>query len=247
MLNVFALPALAKKAPDWFQWRGPDRNGISKEKNWNPKFPPTGPKILWEKPIGTGFSSITVGGNWVYTTGNTGIMKTRNRKDNKDIIYCLDAITGKEIWTHTFLASLNPLRYEGGPNATPTVDGKRLYCFAREGDIFCFNAADANIIWPKNMIKDFALEELDYGYSSSPVIENDMLFLNGGTCGMALDKNNGKLLWKRKEQGRIFDAGFCYYRQTGLSPAFLRRCSKMRQPEKWIAALGICVENQVRP
>ncbi len=188
---------------DWPNWRGPDHNGISKEKNWNPIFPETGAKILWKKAIGTGFSSITVSGDRVYATGNSGTKKTKSRKDNKDTIYCLDAKTGRQIWGHSFLASLNPLRYEGGPNATPTVDGKNLYCFAREGNIFCFNAADKKIIWQKNMIKDFGLEKLEYGYSSSPRIENDMLFLNGGTCALALNKNNGELLWKTKEKSKI--------------------------------------------
>jgi len=202
VLNFFAFPALSQTAPDWYQWRGPDLNGISKEANWNPEFPASGPKILWEKAIGTGFSSITVSNGRVYTAGNTGLKGKKNKKDNKDTIYCFDAETGKEIWTYTFPASLNPLRYEGGPNATPTVDGERLYCFAREGDIFCFNAADGEIIWQKNMIKDFHLEELEYGYSSSPMIEKDILFLNGGTCGLALDKNNGKLLWKTKVKSK---------------------------------------------
>ena len=203
ILSVFTPLALAQKAPDWHQWRGPGRNGISKEKNWNPQFPPAGPKVLWEKQIGTGFSSIAVSSARAYTSGNSGTKKTQDNKDNKDTIYCLDTKTGREIWTHPFLASLNPLRYEGGPNATPTVDGKRLYCFAREGDIFCFNAADGEILWQKNMIKDFGLQKLEYGYSSSPVIENDMLFLNGGTCGLALNKNNGQLLWKTKEVSKV--------------------------------------------
>ena len=188
---------------DWPNWRGPGHNGISNEKNWNPIFPEDNPKILWEKQIGTGFSSITVTGNRLYTTGNSGTKSTKNKKDNKDTIYCLDAKNGGQIWAHSFLTSLNPLRYEGGPNATPTIDGKRLYCFAREGNIFCFNAADGNIIWQKNITKDFGLKELEYGYTSSPRIENDVIFLNGGTCGLALNKNNGKLLWKTKEKSKV--------------------------------------------
>ncbi|MHC4638582.1 MAG: PQQ-binding-like beta-propeller repeat protein [Planctomycetota bacterium] len=203
MLNLFTSSSFAQKIPDWYRWRGPERNGISKEKDWNPEFPENGPKVLWEKSIGTGFSSITVSGNRVYTSGNTGTKKTKNNKDNKDIIYCLDAKTGKEIWTHTFLASLNPLRYEGGPNATPTVDGEKVYCFAREGDIFCFNAADGKIIWQKNMITDFRLEQLEYGYSSSPMVFNEMLILNGGTHGLAIDKNNGELLWKTTIKSKV--------------------------------------------
>jgi outer membrane protein assembly factor BamB len=53
------------------------------------------------------------------------------------------------------------------------------------------------------MVKDFGLEELEYGYSSSPAVFKDMLVLNGGTCGLALDKNNGRLLWKTKEKSKV--------------------------------------------
>jgi outer membrane protein assembly factor BamB len=200
VLTISVSSASAQKVPDWYQWRGPDRNGISKETNWNPRFPQGGPRVLWEKYIGIGFSSITVSDNRLFTSGNTG---KDDSEDNRDTIYCLNAKTGKKIWTYSYLASLNPLRYEGGPNATPTVDGERLYCLAREGSIFCFNVADGEMIWQKNMIKDFGLEELEYGYSSSPMIEKDVLFLNGGTCGLALDKNNGKLLWKTRQKSKV--------------------------------------------
>jgi hypothetical protein len=57
VLNIFASPSFAQEVFDWYQWRGPDRNGISKETNWNPKFPDGGPKVLWEKQI-TGFSPV---------------------------------------------------------------------------------------------------------------------------------------------------------------------------------------------
>ena len=38
-----------------------------------------------------------------------------------------DPVTGKEIWKHAYDHPLDPKYYEGGPSATPTVDGDRLY------------------------------------------------------------------------------------------------------------------------
>lgn len=203
IIGLILVHSAALFAADWPNWRGPDHNGISKERDYNPKFPDSGPNILWKKSIGIGFSSVSVSGNRVYTTGNSGTKETRKSKDNKDTIYCFDAKTGREIWTYSFLAALDPVRYEGGPNATPTVDGDKLYCFAREGDIFCFNAADGKLIWQKNMITDFGLKLIVYGYSSSPMIFRDMLILNGGTHGFALDKNNGELLWKTNKKSAV--------------------------------------------
>src|SRR5262245_52596663 len=103
---------------DWPRWRGPRNNGISAETNWSTAWPREGPKRLWKAIVGTGFSSMAVSGGRVYTMGN--------EKDT-ETIYCLDANTGQEIWKNSYSCPTDPNLYEGGPNATPTVDGKVIF------------------------------------------------------------------------------------------------------------------------
>src|ERR1051326_6804067 len=105
--------ALNASAADWPQWRGPNREGVSSEKV---KWPAGGPKVIWKASVGTGFSSVSVSHGRVYTMGNEG---------EKDTIWCLDAAKGKPVWQHTYDSPLNPQYYEGGPGATPTVQGGR--------------------------------------------------------------------------------------------------------------------------
>ena len=109
---------LSRNAVDWPQWRGINRDGISSEKISPANWGKDGPKQLWKKEVGTGVSSVAVRGGRLYTMGNNGSM---------DVVFCLDAATGAEIWRHTYPQSLDPRQFEGGPAGTPTVDGDRVY------------------------------------------------------------------------------------------------------------------------
>src|SRR3954464_2417371 len=101
MKNRWLLPIAAGltlfphvgRAADWPQWRGPQRNGISQEKGWLSQWPGSGPKRLWTADVGTGHSSCAVVGGRVYTMGNV---------NNQDVVWCLDAATGKVVWSYKY-------------------------------------------------------------------------------------------------------------------------------------------------
>ena len=119
-LTVFTLAAVASlislpaAATDWPHFRGPDYNGISQETGWSTQWPANGPKKLWSAKVGIGFATISVNEGRAYTVGHA---------DKKDTIYCFDANTGTTVWKHSYAAELDPKYYEGGPSATPTVEG----------------------------------------------------------------------------------------------------------------------------
>jgi outer membrane protein assembly factor BamB len=173
-------------ANDWPYWRGPDHNGISTEKNWLAQFPAEGPKQLWKNNVGTGFSSMSVSEDRVYTMGNAA---------DTDTVFCFDAETGKQIWKHSYPCKLDAKYYEGGPSVTPTVDGKTVFTFSRKGDLFCLNAGNGKVIWTKNLAKELGAEIPTWGFAGSPLIEKNLLILNVGSGGTALDKSNGKVIW----------------------------------------------------
>lgn len=173
-------------AIEWHRWRGPNLDGISPDSNWNPVFPPDGPKQLWKNKVGVGFSSISVSNGRVYTMGHA---------DKQDSVYCFDLETGQEIWTHSYPAELGDKYYEGGPSATPAVDGNAVYTLSKVGDLFCLNAATGEVIWSKNLSRELSAEIPTWGYASSVLTQGDRAFVNVGTFGTALDKNNGEILW----------------------------------------------------
>ena len=181
------------EAADWPNYRGPNHDGITSETNWSANWPTSGPKQLWKKSIGIGFSSMTISNGRVYTMGNTG-----RKGDNKehDIVFCLDANTGREIWTHIYPCPLQPKYYEGGTLSTPTVDGDVIYTISKMGHLFCLKAATGEVVWQKNMNQDYGFKLPTWHFSGSPLVMSEMLIFNLGTAGVALNKTNGQIIWE---------------------------------------------------
>ncbi|MET0223406.1 MAG: PQQ-binding-like beta-propeller repeat protein [Terrimicrobium sp.] len=191
--SCFFLPFA--HAVDWPQWRGINRDGISSEEISPASWGKDGPNQLWRQEVGTGVSSVVVRGGHLYTMGNKG---------GTDVVFCLDASTGAEIWRHTYSQGVEARQFEGGPAGTPTVDGDRVYTLSHEGDLFCLSAASGKVLWSKNLQKDFGGIRQKWGYSGSPLVDGDLVILDAGGPGastVALDKITGAVKWKAGNDG----------------------------------------------
>lgn len=174
------------QAEDWPIWRGPNSDGISKEKGWDPQKISN---VAWEKNLGVGYSSFSVQGDRVFTMGN---------KDKKDHVYCLDAKTGKEIWDYSYDCS--PGGGYAGPRATPVlVDGK-IYTLSREGQVHCLDAKTGNKVWEQNINK-LGAQNITWQYSGSITVENGIAYINAGENGIALDAKTGEKKWASSGKG----------------------------------------------
>ena len=174
---------------DWPQWRGANENGISAEILPNkPKFD----NVVWKKNVGTGFSSVAVADGRIYTMGHRG-----PKEGGEETVWCFDAITGREIWTHTYPAPLQDRFYEGGPGSTPTVRQGKVYTYSKHGHLHCYQANTGKLIWQRDMLAEAGLGALpEWGFAASPYFLNDQTLLieAGATC--ALDPVTGKVLWQ---------------------------------------------------
>lgn len=195
LVTVLAQPH-SSDAADWPQWRGPNRNGISNETGWRCKWPQQGPPILWEKPIGTGFASMAVRNGCVYAMGNTGRKGDGKKSEHRDVVHCLDAGTGDEIWKHSYLSPLDCNDYEGGPSATPTVHDGRVYTVSKHGKVFCLDAQKGRVVWNKDLAREFGIQPPRWGLAGSAVVVGDMVVFNAGTHGIALNRTDGGLVWQ---------------------------------------------------
>ena len=184
LIVTAALLAANSPAADWPQWRGPNRNGVSSE-SVSASWSADGPKVLWRASVGTGFSSIAISLGRAYTMGNT---------NNEDTIWCFDAGTGKNLWQHTYAAQLSPQWYEGGPGSTPTVDGNHVFTISKWGDVFCLDAAKGTVLWQRDLRQN-GIKPNRWGFAGSPLIWGDLVILNAGTAGIALDRNTGHIAW----------------------------------------------------
>ena len=171
-------------ADDWPQWRGARRDGCSSE-SISVDWPSNGPPVVWRAQIGTGFASVSIAKGRAYTLGNT---------NNQDTVWCFQARTGKPLWQHIYSAALGPQYYEGGPGATPTVAGNRVFTIGKWGDVFCFNAANGKVVWHRDLRQD-GLKPNRWGFAGSPLLWRNLVILNAGAAGTALDRDSGRLVW----------------------------------------------------
>lgn len=167
-------------AADWPQWHGPNRDAVSSEGGWKADDI----KEAWNADIGVGFSAVSVAAGKVYTMGNIA---------NEDIVWCFDEKSGKTLWTHKYPCDAGSHK---GPRVTPTVDGDRVYTLSREGQLFCLNAADGKVVWDADVTKLLGAKQTrhEWGFSSSPLVRNNLLLLDVGPLA-ALDKKTGKKIW----------------------------------------------------
>ncbi len=175
-------------AGDWPHYRGPAQNGSTQETIGT--LPVGGPRELWRVQLGTGLSSVTVADGRAFSAGF---------KDGREVLYCLSPANGRVLWTHAWPAKLGAYLFEGGPRATPTVDGERAYMLGADGHVACISAATGKPVWKKNIVSEFGARRPDWGFSGSPTIDGKNVILDCGGKGastVALNKLTGEVAWK---------------------------------------------------
>ena len=188
-----ALPAMTPSAmaDDWHFFRGPNHNGISTESDWTADWPDSGPKIAWRANVGNGVSSIVVAGNRVVTMGS-------RKQQNEEVVWCLDADSGRTLWEFTYPAKFDARQFEGGPASTPTVDGSLVYALGYLGAMHCLDIENGRVVWQKHLVDDFGGRYSSWKYSGSPLVTGGLVILDTGADGnstVALDKTTGRKVW----------------------------------------------------
>jgi outer membrane protein assembly factor BamB len=185
ILGLLAAPRLAIGEANWPQWRGPNRDGVSKETGLLTQWPKDGPPLVWQiKGLGAGYASVAIADGRIYTMGT---------RSGKSVLIALKLDDGGPLWA----------REVGGgsePNCTPTVDGGLVYGLTKGGDFICADAKTGEPVWRKNFAKDFGGQMMSgWGYSESPLIDGDRLVCTPGAkdaAVVALNKKTGVVIWK---------------------------------------------------
>ena len=185
-----ALFCATAGAADWPNFRGPNHNGISSETGWLVKWPAEGPKLLWKASVGLGYAAITVANGRAYAAGNTG--------DNATL-YCFDAETGSNVWkfscANQILNDFSKPKGMGGTSGSPTIEGDRVYLMSGDGCLFALEAQSGAVVWSNNFVAELGLTKPHWGFTGSPLVQDNLLVLDVGGSGTAVDKTTGKVVW----------------------------------------------------
>jgi outer membrane protein assembly factor BamB len=187
------LPAVTfAQSFDWPQWRGPNRDDVSKETGLLKQWPEGGPKRVWmSEQGGLGYSGFAVVKGRLFTMGAEG---------EKETLIALDANTGKKIWSADIGGKLGN-KWGDGPRGTPAVDGDFVYALGGDGTLVCVSFADGKPVW-KTTMQELGGKTPGWGYTESVLVDGDkVLCTPGGAKGTmaALDKKTGKVVWQTAE------------------------------------------------
>lgn len=205
-LAKLAVTELPTPAPlrtglgDWPQWRGPNRDGLSWESGLLTAWPAGGPRVIWKQPIGRGFSSVAVADGRLYTMAEETVEAGPGTSPfHQEVVICLDAGTGREIWRFRYSNHYEE-RFGSGPRSTPAVDGGFVYAVGPTGVFHCLRADTGEKVWRHDLMEEFQGRPMQYGVSFSPLVEGNLVYTTpGGPNGnsiAAFDKRDGRLIWK---------------------------------------------------
>ena len=200
--GLFCASGTSGLCADWFQYRGPQVDGVSRE-DVKCVFPASGPKCLWRVPTPAGFSSFVVQGGKAFTQVTRTIDGAAS-----EVCLALEANTGKELW----VALVGPAKYPGGgdsgaegnsggdgPRSTPAAGGNRVYTYSSDMVLQCLDADSGKPLWSKDIIKEFGGKNIGWKSAMSPVLEGSMVFVAGGGQGqsmIAFNQETGAVVWK---------------------------------------------------
>ena len=184
------LPLLAA---DWPQWRGPNRDGIWREKGIVERFVTEQLPVRWRAEISNGYSGPTAADGRVYVTDRVTAPIQAER------VHCFDAMTGAKIWSHDYECKYEQIDHRNGPRAAVTVDDGRAYSLGAMGHLFCFDATGGGILWDRDLRRQYKIRMPEWGIAASPLIEDKLVIvLIGGqnACLVALNKITGEQVWR---------------------------------------------------
>ena len=196
-LFVFVMSTVAPaQSTDWTQWGGPHRNFTSEAKGLAVSWPDSGPRHVWQRELGEGYSAIAA---------EHGMLFTMYRKGDNEVAIALDAATGKTLWEYSYAAPFSTdydMTNGPGPHATPLVTGNFVLTSGATGKLNCLDKKSGKLLWSHDLLKEFQGTLRVNGYSCSPLAYKDkIVMMVGGPASalIAFSQKDGSIAWKKHD------------------------------------------------
>lgn len=185
---VSAPPLSADGARDWPQYRGPNADGISAERNFDPLWSEDEPELLWKVPLGSGFSALSIVDQRIYTLfGRSG----------KEYLGAFSTLDGTALW-RLVLGPERGDQFGDGPRSTPVIDGETVFSVGAFGILVAADARTGGERWRVDLRRTVGARVPTWGVSAQPAVVGDILIHNAGGrdhATVALDKATGRIVW----------------------------------------------------
>ena len=197
-------PAAKPAAPavPWTQWGGPHRNFQTEASGLKDVWPASGPRVVWKRVLGEGYSSPAV---------ENGVLYTMYGKPKQEVVLAADAETGKTLWELT-----NPMTFQSdatelgnGPYSTPLIVGDRLFTTGVAGRLQCLDKKSGKLLWTQELWSQHGGSRMMYGYAASPIAFRDTIVVPVGGRGksvMAFQQADGKVAWAKNDYGNVYSS-----------------------------------------
>jgi outer membrane protein assembly factor BamB len=182
-----------KPTGSWTQWGGPSMEFRADSTGLKSEWPAEGPKELWSRDLGDGYSAVLVEDGRAYTM---------YRDKDKEVVVCLDATNGKTIWQHSYAASPSENhvhQFGDGPRSTPLLVGDQLFTIGVAGNMHALDKKTGKVQWSHTLWDEYKGTVLEHGYASSPVAYKDSVIVlvgGEGNAVMAFKAKDGAVKWK---------------------------------------------------
>jgi outer membrane protein assembly factor BamB len=190
-----ATSAEATQGPVWPGFRGPARDGVIHGVKIETDWAKSPPVQLWRRPVGPGWSSFAVRGNFIYT---------QEQRGDDEVVSCYDLTTGQPVWRHADKARFYESNGGPGPRATPTLANGRVYTLGATGILNALDAGTGAVAWSRNAATDTGAENPGWGFAGSPLVVGDAVIVATSGRLAAYDAASGAPRW----QGPAGGAGY---------------------------------------
>jgi outer membrane protein assembly factor BamB len=194
-----AGPGLALDA--WPQFRGPQRDGRSGERNLADQWPEAGPRLLWRRALDQGFSAVSVADGALYTLAAQGVSRDGvAEEDAHEYVVALRATDGEELWRTRLDRAFADARGSGS-RSSPTLWGERLFVLTAHGTLAALDR-DGRVVWRHDLLAEHGGELPLWGFAASPLVVTeggrDLVVVGAGGPErgvVAYDATSGALAW----------------------------------------------------
>lgn len=174
---------------DFPAFRGLRRDGVVTgtriHSDWA-KFPPS---ILWQHPVGAGWSAFAAVGEFAIT---------QEQRGEYEAVVCYELKTGDLRWEHRDQARFQEMMGGEGPRATPTIHEGHVYTLGATGILNCLDSRDGHTIWSANIATENSAPKSLFGMAGSPLVWRDLVVVAPGgpqASLVAYDRHSGRRVW----------------------------------------------------